>query len=58
MSKRSPALVRAQEAYEAATAKINVRLSADEKARLQALAAKAGTTPTGLIKEWIARARP
>ena len=55
MGKRSDSLVRAQEAYEARTAKINVRLSAEEKARLEALALKAGTTPTGLIKEWIAR---
>ena len=55
MTKRTSSLIRAQEAYEAKTAKLNVRLSAEEKARLEALASKAGTTPTGLIKKWIAQ---
>lgn len=50
---RKPSLIRAQEIYEAKTAKLNLRLSPAQKARLEALAAQAGTTPTGLIKEWI-----
>ena len=55
MTTRTAPLIRAQEAYEAKTAKLNLRLSAEQKARLEALASEAGTTPTGLIKSWIAQ---
>ena len=55
MTTRTASLIRAQEAYEAKTAKLNLRLSAEQKARLEALASEAGTTPTGLIKSWIAQ---
>lgn len=54
MSKRSESLKRAQESYEAKTAKLNVRLSHEEKARLDELARLAGVKPTTLIKQWIA----
>ena len=55
MTTRTASVIRAQEAYEAKTAKLNLRLSAEQKTRLEALASQAGTTPTGLIKLWITK---
>lgn len=46
--------MRAQEAYDDRTVKLNLRLRKDEKARLDKLAEDAGMTPTGLIRSWIA----
>jgi predicted DNA binding CopG/RHH family protein len=56
MAKRSEPLRRAQEAYEAKTVKLNLRLSQKEKDRLDELAVLAGMKPTTLIKQWIAEA--
>jgi len=58
MTKRSPSLIRAQEAYEASTSKLNVRLKPDERKALEAAALAAGTTPTRMIREWIASLSP
>jgi 6-phosphogluconolactonase/glucosamine-6-phosphate isomerase/deaminase len=57
MTTRSESLIRAQEAYEAKTVKLNVRLKREERDRLEALALAAGTTPTAMIKRWIEKAK-
>ena len=52
---RDESLIRAQKAYEEKTTKLNVRLKPEERQALEALAEKAGLTPTALIKRWIKR---
>lgn len=56
MTKRPESLIRAQKKYDGETVKLNVRLSTDERDRLEELALQAGVRPTTLIKQWIAKA--